>query len=262
MQVFEMFLWNVWGLRFGSKSKEILDLTMPYHDLDGGEPEFKPVTQLAILGCLVSANGSVEACFQQTKASMWRAFYACYGKSLLMCSLQKRLKWLTVNILAICACRWCTWPYSEALGKRLDKTQLHMVCLLLDYQFKAGISVESYYRNRAILAGRTISNLGRWSEMWAVAVLRWHHHCLRAHDVSMWHASILSYHDNYWIEQQRQIHGRGHIKRTRTRLSSGKVAQRWSECIEAALVKAPAWSAVNRELELNVRTILAASLHS
>ena len=249
MQVFDVFLWQTWGLRFGSKSKEVLDVSRPCIDLEAGEPEYKHVSSMSILGCTVAANGSVEQCYKQTKASMWQAFYSNFGKSLRMTSLQRRLKWLTINILSICACRWCTWPYSHASAKRLDKSQLHMVCLLLDHKMKPGICIDSYYRNRSILAGRTISNLGRWSERWAVAVLRWHHHCLRAHDPNMWHARILSYHNNVWIEEQRQIHGNGKIKRTRTRQCAGKVAQRWSECIDVALEVAPAWTAVNREHE-------------
>ena len=76
----------------------------------------------------------------------------------------------------------------------------------------------------------------------------------------MWHAPILSYHNNIWLEQQRQKYGKGIIKRTCTRLFAGKVAQRWSECIDVALEVAPAWTAVTREHELNVRTILAAGI--
>ena len=128
---------------------------------------------------------------------MWSAFLANLGRSLLMCSLAHRLKWLSINILSICACRWCTWPFSPALAKRLDQTQVHMVCILLDYKMKPGVSIEMHYRNRSILAGRTISSLGRWSEKWAQSVLFWHNHCLRGHDAHMWHAAILSYHNSH-----------------------------------------------------------------
>ena len=51
---------------------------------------------------------------------------------------------------------------------------------------------------------------------------------------------------------------KGIIKRTCTRLFAGKVSQRWSECIDIALEAAPAWTAVTREHELDVRIILSA----
>ena len=69
---------------------------------------------------------------------------------------------------------------------------------------------------------------------------------------------MLSHHDASWLESQRAKHGHGVIKRTRTRLNSGKVCVRWSECISHALEVSPAWSAVNRDVNLNVRTLLNA----
>ena len=135
-----------------------------------------------------------------------------------------------------------------------------MVCLLLDFKVKAGVSIENYYNLRHMFAGRTITNTGRWSEQWACSVLRWHHHCLRAHDTHMWHAAVLAYRNAIWFEKRRSFFGKGIVSRTCTRLSSGKVSQRWSECIDSALEIAPAWTAATREHELNVRSILVADI--
>ena len=63
-----------------------------------------------------------------------------------------------------------------------------------------------------------------------------------------------------WLEKRRAEFGKGIISRACTRLFSGKVSQRWSECIDSALEIAPAWTAATREHELNVRSILAADI--
>ena len=70
-----------------------------------------------------------------------------------------------------------------------------MICMLLNYSMKPGISIDKYYRDRAILAGRTASSAGRWSVKWAVSQLLWHDHCMRGTDKSMWHVYILKHHD-------------------------------------------------------------------
>ena len=136
----------------------------------------------------------------------------------------------------------------------------HMVALLLDYKFGKSSSIETYYRNRLLLAGRTCKSLGRWSLAWATAVLSWHDHCQRHNDVNMWHFYILNCRDVAWLAEQRRIHGKGIISRTRSRLKAGKVSCRWSESINAALEVAPHWVSVMKEYGLSVRTLISASL--
>ena len=165
----------------------------PADGLPRTTPEYRPVLHMPILGCSVAHNGSCEQCFVDTKDKMWSRFYANFARSLLMCDLKRRLKWLDVNVLSIMACRWNTWPFNPATAKRMDKTQVHMVCLLLNYPHKDGISIDSFYRNRSILAGRHCGNSGRWSTKWASAVLRWNAHCIRATDSAMWHGRVLSF---------------------------------------------------------------------
>ena len=177
-----------------------------------------------------------------------------------MCSVKHRLQWLTINVLAIVSCRWVTWPFSHAMAKRLDETQCHMVALLLNYPHTDNVSCDMYYRNRAILAGRTCSNMGRWSVVWATVVLRWHSHCMRGSDKDMWHKHILSCRTAAWLDEQRAFYGKGITKRTKTRLFSGKVACRWSETLDYALEVSPAWKAVISEHDLNVFKIHAAVL--
>ena len=227
-------------------------------DLPRTVPEYRPVLSMPILGSLVSHNGSTEQCSCEAKDKMRARFFANFTKALLMCDLKRRLLWLDINILSIVACRWNTWPYNPAMANRLDKTQVHMVCLLLNYHHKNGICIDSYYRNRCILAGRHCGTSGRWSVKWASAVLRWNAHCHRARDINMWHSRILNYRPAAWLEAQRAKHGRGVIKRTKTRLHSGKIACRWSECLDTALEVCPAWSIVTHESALHVRTLLAA----
>ena len=148
------------------------------------------------------------------------------------------------------------------MAKRLDRTQCHMVSLLLNYKRDDSVTTDMFYKNRSIAAGRTCTSLGRWSVLWARSVIKWNSHCLRAHDTDMWHRSILRFHDGLWLEKQRLLHGTGKKKKTCTRLSSGIVATRWSECIDKAVEFAPDWNVAVDEHPLYVRTILAAGLSS
>ena len=190
---------------------------------------------------------------------MWRVFYANYGPILRGISLEKRLKWLDIHVMSIAACLWVTWPFSVCLSGRIDKTQVHMIEQLIDYNMKQGTSIETFYRTRAMVAGRTAKSHGRWSVRWANSVLRWHDHCTRENDTCMWHSRILQHNNPAWLEAKRIEHGRGIISRTKTRLLAGKVSVRWCECLEVALAVAPQWRTV-LEHNLNVRTIISASL--
>lgn len=183
----------------------MIGCTKPWIDLTMSQPEFTILLCLSVLGCIVSSNGSSELDVVDCKSKMWRSFYINFGKAVLMCSVKHRLEWLTISVLAIVSCRWATWPFSHAMAKRLDETQCHMVALLLNYPHTDNVSCDMYYRNRAILAGRTCSNMGRWSVVWATAVLRWHSHCMRGSDKDMWRKHILSCRTAAWLDEQRQF---------------------------------------------------------
>ena len=120
---------------------------------ESSKPEYLPVAHLPVLGSIVSVTGSTEAFFRDAHTKQWKSFFSNFGHSLLSCGLPQRLKWLNTAILSIIACRWSSWPYSAALGKRLVKTQCHMVAMLLNYKRTEGISSDNYFRNRLILAG-------------------------------------------------------------------------------------------------------------
>ena len=134
-----------------------------------------------------------------------------------------------------------------------------MISILMNYPHKPGISIDKYFRDRAILAGRHASKFGRWNITWASAQLRWHAHCIRARDADMWHQFILKHRAETWLAAQRQQHGHGNISRTRTRLRAGHVASRWLECLQQARTVAPAWSTDEQQV-FSIRLILAALL--
>ena len=267
LQCLEACLWSKWGLRFGRDSKMLMDCSKVGSGGSGsggsgggdGGLEYKPVSLIPCLGAFIAVNGSCEQCFLECRERMWKSFYANLKGALICSGLEVCMKWLRQNIMSKAAALWVTWPFTTAMAARLDKTQVHMICILMNYPHKPGINIDKYYRDRAILAGRHASKYGRWSVEWAGAVLRWHAHCNRQHDLDMWHYHILIHHDARWLEAQRLAHGHGILSRTRTRLRSGKVASRWSECLEHALVAAPAWRA-SFEHSLSVRHILTALL--
>jgi hypothetical protein len=159
--------------------------------------------------------------------------------------MSQRLRWLDTNVLAIAAARWVTWPCSVSLTFRLDRTQNHMIAILLDYKHNAGTSVDEYFRLRGLMASK-YSAKNKWSIRWATAVLAWQHHCMNPIDSSLWHKSILKHQDPAWLIQQRLKHSSGSRSKTCTRVSAGNVASRWSEQIEHAKSIAPNWRALNK----------------
>ena len=46
------------------------------------------------------------------------------------------------------------WPCSVGLAKRLDRTQVHMTAILINYKHNIGISNEVYYNHRNLLTGK------------------------------------------------------------------------------------------------------------
>ena len=189
---------------------------------------------------------------------MWRAFQANIGPSLLACDLGQRLRWLDSNVLAIAASRWVTWPCSVSLTKRLDKTQVHMIAILLNYKHNVNTSVDEYYRYRNLLASKYATK-NRWSVRWATAVQAWNHHCLNPLDSSLWHTAILKHHDPLWLIQQRLKHSTGSRSKTCTRGTAGNVPARWSEQLEHANNIAPDWRSLKNK-SLSVRSIIAAQI--
>ena len=80
MQIIEVELWHRWRLKFGPDSKCIIDCSKPWLDLDHSQHEYKPVSSILVLGCIVSSNGSSEQCYTDCRSKMWRAFYGTLAK--------------------------------------------------------------------------------------------------------------------------------------------------------------------------------------
>ena len=189
---------------------------------------------------------------------MWRVFLANVGPSLLATDLTMRIRWLETSVLAIAAARWVAWPCSASLSKRLDKNQVHMTAILLNYKHNIGVSNDEYYKNRNFLAGKQAAK-GRWSIRWATAVLAWNHHCRNPIDSSMWHKSILKHDGPACLIEQRLQHRSGSRSKTCTRDSPGNVPSRWSEQLEHANELPPNWRTLKTN-GLAVRSIIAAQL--
>ena len=200
----------------------LLQVGRPVVDASSSEPEYKTVAYLPVLGCTVSHNSSVEECFSSCHKKMWRVFSKNIGPSLLATDFESRIRWLNSSVLAIAAARWVTWPCSATLRKRLDRTQVHMTAILLNYKHNIGVSNDTYYKNRDLLAGKQAAKC-RWSIRWATAVLAWNHHCTNPIDSSLWHKAILRHHDPTWLIQQRLKHSSGSKSKTCTRDQPGDV---------------------------------------
>ena len=192
--------------------------------------------QMRCLGHIISANGSIEADFEQAKASMWAAFWINFRPSLRNATKDAKLRFLRSCIASIGRFKWSRWPFQPTYAKRLDQIQTHMIALLFPCQPKDLEEKDSYFQRRSLLAGRLASSCGRWSAAWANAVCRWHDHCVRAHDTRNWCSFVYLHRGADWLAAQRLQNSRqGERNRTNTRSYRGKVTRRYFEGHEQAL---------------------------
>ena len=84
-------------------------------------------------------------------------------------------------------------------------------------------------QGRHKLSGRLAKKHGRWSDSWACKQKSWGDHVYRNHDTATWSLSLLQFHGDEWLEQQRASSSGPGESRTNTRACRGKVHRRWHE---------------------------------
>ena len=90
-------------------------------------------------------------------------------------------------------------------------------------------AVETFVRRRGRAAGCEQAKLGRWSTLWANAVIGWDSHLQRDRNSKTWSSQLRLLSTPADLQQRRCVLGR-----PQTRAQSGFIRTRWFEAVEAA----------------------------
>ena len=128
------------------------------------------------LGHTLTDDGSIQPCLTGTLASMWRAFYCNFGKSMRHAPLEHKLRLLNRAVLPIASYRMSRWPYQVHAAKRLDRTQTKMIGSLLGLRFQPSDDPVTFAARRSRTAARIATQRGKWSTLWRKQVTTWNAH--------------------------------------------------------------------------------------
>ena len=241
--VLEQYLMKKWNLRFKDGSREVLVIAGSPEADDGagpvaqpcGEPRWRRVTTLSLLGMQIAGDATVTECWRATRRGMWRSFWANGGCAdarrvdpLARCRLVDRATW---PVLAYRAARYppgLTWLRSVAA------VQSRMYALALRTPPLPSETREAYARRRGRAAGRVVDRLGRWDVKVRDRAREWLAHLLRHSTGASWAAKVLPWRGMEWLRARRAQHGTMFGGgRTQTRARPGPVPTRWHDAVEA-----------------------------
>ena len=207
------------------------------------DPCWKPVTEMKVLGHLISDDASVRCDWSQTKESLWRAFWKNCGSSSARClTVDARICLLQRTVLAVVAFRFSRWPPQKQIAHELDQLQATMICYVLGVRPNISEDPAAFCRRRMRLAHAKAKETGRWSDLWCRRFLEWDAHLCRHHEHPAYR--IRETRDAAWLRERRTRFA--HIStrhsqhwgmlagRTMTTASAGHVAPRWEDGVAFA----------------------------
>ena len=104
-----------------------------------------------------------------------------------------------------------------------------MIALCLGLRLEQDEAVETFVRRRGRAAGREQAKLGRWSTLWANAVIGWDNHLQRDRNSKTWSSPLRLLSTPADLQQRQCVLGR-----PQTGAQSGFIRTRWFEAVEAA----------------------------
>ena len=237
---FEAQLERNWGLRIKPSSRSCMAAA-------GTGPEELPekwprVHEFAALGHTLQDTGSIRACWQNTRAAMWRGFWANPGsKAARHLTMPQRLRLLDRAVLPQMDFRSSRWPPQRRIADEVDILQRRMVATIMRVPPRPGEEPACYFRRRGRAAAAECKKQGVWSRRWFWRVLDWQDHLDRPRNGQSWAAKLSRYRDREWFIQRRasllssgSSAGACLAGRTDTRACRGMVQTRWHDGVEFA----------------------------
>ena len=126
-----------------------------------------------------------------------------------------------------------TWPFTEALAKRLDRLQSFLLAGCLRFCRRTHELEENYFRRRSIFAGKACKKHGLWSYLFAGNIVNWHSRCLRA-STRAFFGNVITFMTEQYFAEQRRSHTIGKKVMTKTRCLQGHVALRLHDSVSNA----------------------------
>ena len=136
---------------------------------------------------------------------------------------------MNTSVSTIAAFRCARWPYQDTYRASLDAMQRRMIGVLMGWKPAAHEDLEMFRQRRHRLSSRLSAKHGKWGNCWASSSKKWGAHVYRNHDAASWSLSLLRFHDDGWLQQQRFLASGPGESRTNTRACRGKVHRRWEE---------------------------------
>ena len=149
------------------------------------------VSEFPVLGHIISSSGSVRACWQNTRAAMWRSFFGNAG-SLRVRGLPTNRKFQLLNrcTTPILAHRCSRWPFNELLASEVKSVQFKMCSALVRTERLEDDSPASFKIRRNRVISQQAFASGSWVVKWCRAGLKWNTHLQRGVATS-WIGSLL-----------------------------------------------------------------------
>lgn len=186
------------------------------------------------LGHYLDDDDSVKSCAQHAIAGMTRVFYGNLSPGLLKSSEVAKMKFLKTCLCSIPRCRWSRWPFTQTLANKLDACQRRFLYSLFPVKLFCDEMLPAFYARRHRTASHLACATGRWSDLWARDVCKWHSHVQRRHDPHAWNPHLLSWRSGARLALQKLWHSSLGESRTSTRMFPGKPYCRWEEGLQLA----------------------------
>ena len=205
-------------------------------------PKWPQAETFSLLGHTLQHNGSIRACWRDTRRAMWRSFWANPasrdGQNL---SRNAKLQLLSKAVLPQLEFRCSRWPPQKTVARELDDMQRKMYATIARIPRHPAEATDQYVRRRGREAATACRLAGTWSSRWFKRACKWNEHLERPRNSVNWSAKLLHYHDRAWFIQKRASLlpsnpriGSCLAGRTDTRADRGGVCRRWHDGIAFA----------------------------
>jgi hypothetical protein len=236
---FEHQLNCVWGQTIKPSSRSLMLCCGLADDVSIDAVRWPRVSEFECLGHVLQNNSSIRACFTNTKAKMWKAFWGnCGHQQLCSAPIATKCKLLDRSCRSVLAYRCSRWPPQPTIAKELDRIQCKMTAAILRTPRNLGESNPEYCTRRNFVASRVCQQNGRWSQFWFRKALDWDAHLVRGHSVSSWPVILHDFHNNDFLQARRSSRSsRESNTSTNTRVCVGRPPMRWHDGVAYAIAR-------------------------
>jgi hypothetical protein len=172
---------NEWELTIKKDSRQLLTNTNGTLTNTQLENDWKVHDHMDLLGHRLSHNASINACWTETRAKLWAAFYANPGnKRWQHLPSHRKVVLLDRFCLPILRHRCSRWPPQKTIADKIDAIQRKMVTMMMHVPPLPTETPERYVQRKSNMAATVIRHFSmKWSQRWYESAVNWDDHCGR-----------------------------------------------------------------------------------